>query len=201
MGDEKTTVRMLDDAMPPMHATELRQVVQEAVRPLAERVEHVEKKVEKNATDIAALGVEVAGFASALTACANAAASAANAALDAKATANTLKDETAKMIAGALNIHQNAIAGAVDEAIKKAVGTLPKDVEALQKSDEAKGSAMVVVARALGVEKQLDKQLVASVPVTPGASSGTLKHSRVVQAVIAVGLLAKVLLDLLAPHH
>ena len=183
-----------DGTMHVDHA-ELTQVVQNAIAPFVSRLERVE-------AGLVSVDARVDGFASALTACAQAAANAANAALDAKKTASDVRAEATQLIESALAIHKNSIALVVDGAIKAAIGPVLDDVEGLKKSNGPRDGAMVVVARALGVDKQLDKELVASVPAAePGAGGGTLKSSRFVQAVIAIGLLAKVLFDILAPHH
>jgi hypothetical protein len=176
--------------------------------PLVMRVVDVEKTLQRLPVveeKVGSLDLQVAAFASALTACAQAAANAANTALDAKQSQVAFRDEVTKMIASALSIQkgtiESTIASAVTGAVTAALEPVRGEVDSLKKNDAAQNGAMVVVARALGVEKQLDKDLVSATPVEPGASSGTLKHSRIVQSIIAIGLLAKVIYDFVAPHH
>ena len=109
---------------------------------------------------------------------------------------------TKKQIESALKIHKEAIAGEVAAGITKGIKPVASEV------DDMKG-AMVIVARELGVEAKLPGALAGSVPRAAGEKGGSVAHverqlrsSQIVQIVIALGFVAKVLIDLFGvnPH-
>lgn len=167
-----------------------------------ERFERLESNARHLTTEVAAHGKQLYALGEASVSTARAAAAAAEISAQALAKAGSVQDDARKMIESAMAIQKGSISHEVEAAVKP----IAAKVDMLETASEQCNEALGAVVEQLGVEDKVSLGR----EVKPGEAppQPTLqkierraRSSTIVQAVIALGMIADVLSRIVWPHH
>lgn len=178
------------DATEKQEITDLvREAVGEAVHPLARRVESIEIKVDKAATDLHEIREQVRtllaadlAFSEKLRKIAGAVADAADIGLKAMRRASDAEDNTSKIVQSALTIHNASIAASVEATVTKVIKPLDEKIEATEKRQESVSKAQTETLAA-------QNETLADIKKVLGTVAKALGHPHLRKAIIIAAVL------------
>lgn len=142
----------------------------------------------------------IADQASAITSIAKSAATAAELSAQALKGVNTAKDDTRKMVESAMAIQK----GAIESTVREVVKPILDDVDGLKTSGAKQTEAVSAIVNELGIEDrvELGRDVKPGEKITPAFEKleKRAKSSTIVQAIIAIGIVAELLSRVLTHH-